>query len=114
MDETYYNALEHMDHMLAIINAGIHPPFWYFADIDNSKDFIGFNQKDFEHSTIFSQENYTKNQKAALNYFRDKHGVRVKDVPDLGPTKTLKILKDIKRRHAKPTLFQMKTRQNRR
>ncbi|MFP1867813.1 glycosyltransferase family 2 protein [Lonsdalea quercina] len=114
MDETYYNALEHVDHTLAIINAGMHPPFWYFADIDNSKEFIGFDHKDFEHSTIFSQENYTKNQKAALNYFRDKHGVRVKDVPDLGPTETLKILKDIKRRHAKPVLFQTKTRQTRR
>ncbi|OSM94581.1 hypothetical protein AU489_02680 [Lonsdalea populi] len=69
MEETYYNALEHVDHTLVIINAGMHPLFWYFADIDNSKEFIGFDHKDFEHWTIFTQENYTKNQKRRLTIF---------------------------------------------
>ena len=41
MDERFYNALEHVDHTIAVIDAGMHPPFGYFADIADSQDYIG-------------------------------------------------------------------------
>ncbi|MDP2207350.1 MAG: glycosyltransferase subfamily GT2 protein [Bacteroidota bacterium] len=40
MDEFYKNFHEHVDHTLKIIKAGYHPPYGWFADIENSDDFI--------------------------------------------------------------------------
>ena len=39
-DDAFYNAWEHVDHTYRIIKAGYHPPFWWFADLHNSHEYI--------------------------------------------------------------------------
>ena len=40
MDEEFYNAWEHVDHTYRIIKEGYHPPFWFFADVYDSHNFL--------------------------------------------------------------------------
>jgi len=44
-DDQFVNAWEHVEHTYRIILAGGHPPFWWFADIEDSIKYIG-TQKD--------------------------------------------------------------------
>jgi glycosyltransferase involved in cell wall biosynthesis len=74
MDETYHNAFEHVDHTLAIINQNMHPPFWFFADIDNSQLYLGDEPWTLEGSTISSDTLHRKNALAAIEHFTLKHG----------------------------------------
>lgn len=74
-DEEYYNAWEHVDHTLRIINQYMHPPFWYFADIENSCDYIK-EQKDEKANSSLSknEEEFNKLVRDGAVIFSNKHG----------------------------------------
>ncbi|WP_024672514.1 glycosyltransferase family 2 protein [Pseudomonas syringae] len=74
MDETYHNAFEHVDHTLAIINQNMHPPFWFFADIDHSERYLGDEPWSYEQSTISSSNLHKQNVLDATEHFKLKHG----------------------------------------
>lgn len=84
MDSRYYNALEHVDHTYEIIKAGLHPPYWYFADISNSWEFFGEDEWSLEQSTISGKEGHCKVYEAASKVFFDKHGYVHQKIPDVG------------------------------
>ena len=81
IDERYFNACEHVDHTYEIIKAGMHPPFWYFADIENSWKYIGDEEWDIKKSTISSSPNHQQMMKAADNIFISKHGMVPAQIP---------------------------------
>ena len=74
IDEKYYNACEHVDHTLLIIKAGMHPPFWYFADIEKSWEYLGDYEWSRENSTISSNPNHNQMMIDADKIFKEKHG----------------------------------------
>lgn len=74
MDETFHNAFEHVDHTLGIINQNMHPPFWFFADIDKSQMYLGDEEWSFQQSTISSNTLHKQNVLDAVDYFKLKHG----------------------------------------
>jgi len=74
MDERYYNACEHVDHTYGIIKKRYHPPFWWFADIENSWEYIGDDGWSIETSSICSNPSFTEYIKNADNIFLEKHG----------------------------------------
>jgi GT2 family glycosyltransferase len=89
MDERYYNACEHVDHTLEIIKEGMHPPFWYFADIENSWEYLGDEEWSIEQSTISSKSNHRELIKKADVIFREKHGclpgdIKLSDIGQVG------------------------------
>jgi hypothetical protein len=96
MDERYFNACEHVDHTLEIIKAGIHPPFWYFADIENSWEYLGDEEWSIEKSTISSNPNHKQMMKDADVIFREKHGCVPGEIKLLGIDEVGKTLKRIK------------------
>lgn len=73
MDERYYNACEHVDHTYEIIKAGMHPPFWYFADIENSWEYLGDEEWSLKQSTISSRDDHNEIVSAADKVFFEKH-----------------------------------------
>lgn len=81
IDERYYNACEHVDHTYEIIKAGMHPPFWYFADIENSWDYLGDEEWSLEKSTISSKPNHQQMMKDADKIFVEKHGCLPLQIP---------------------------------
>jgi len=73
IDEAYYNAFEHVDHTYRIIKADMHPPFWYFADIENSWEYLGDEEWCIEKSTISSKPDHSQKVQEAMNIFANKH-----------------------------------------
>lgn len=82
MDEKFYNALEHVDHTYQIIKEKFHPPFRWFADIDNSKDYLEDIIENHKNSKIRSQEDFMKTFMSALDIFVKKNGFSV--IPNYG------------------------------
>lgn len=74
MDETFHNALEHVDHTLAIINQQMHPPFWFFPDISDSHLYLGDELWSVEQSTLASNAGHRQNVLEAMSHFEAKHG----------------------------------------
>ena len=74
-DEEYYNAWEHVDHTLRIIDKNMHPPFWYFADIENSSDYIKEQKNEKANSSLSKNEDeFNKLVHDGAVIFKNKHG----------------------------------------
>jgi GT2 family glycosyltransferase len=99
MDEEYYNACEHMDHTLEIIKAGMHPPFWFFADIENSWEYLGDEPWSLQQSTISSKADHSEVMRAADQVFFKKHGHYPVQTPLTSEESVVKSLKEIKKNY---------------
>ena len=82
IDEDYYNASEHVDHTYCIIKAGMHTPFWWFADIDESWKYLGDEEWSLSQSTISSNPNHNIIIYNADQVFIKKHGMLTFQIPD--------------------------------
>lgn len=96
IDEMYYNACEHVDHTYEIIKAGMHPPFWYFADIDESWKYLGDEPWSLTTSTISSNSNHVNIMKEADKIFVKKHGCFPVEIPTSDIADVCETLKKIK------------------
>jgi len=95
LDENYYNALEHIDHVYQIIKAGLHPPFWYFADIKNSDTYLKDITWAKETSTIASRNDHPELVKNAMDYFYQKNNVQTYAIPKRSQDEILNCLRKI-------------------
>jgi glycosyltransferase involved in cell wall biosynthesis len=73
IDESFHNALEHVEHTYQIIQKNMHPPFWWFADISNSNEYLTDIPWSPETSTISSKSNHNQNFTNSLLKFKKKH-----------------------------------------
>lgn len=97
MDERYYNACEHVDHTYDIIKAGMHPPFWNFADIENSQDYLGDEPWTLRNSTISSRKDHPELITEADKLFLEKHQTLPTYIPNVKEEEEVyKSLKEIK------------------
>jgi GT2 family glycosyltransferase len=96
IDERYFNACEHVDHTYEIIKAGMHPPFWYFADIDKSWEYLGDEEWSLEKSTISSNPKHKQMMQDADHIFVKKHGHYPGQITLVDFTEVGKILRNIK------------------
>ncbi len=97
MDERYYNAWDHVDHTFMIIKAGMHPPFWNFADIENSWEYLGDEEWSLETSLISSRPDHLQLMNDATKIFVSKHGNPPWDVPSVsfeGFSTSIKLIHD--------------------
>jgi len=95
LDEKYYNALEHIDHVYQIIKAGLHPPFWCFADIATSELFLKDITWEKEKSTIASRNDHPELVKNAMDYFYKKNNVQTYSIPKSSQDEILNCLQKI-------------------
>jgi len=103
IDESYYNACEHVDHTYSIIKKGMHPPFWYFADIDNSNKYIGDKPWTRESSTISSRPDHDKLVRNADVIFLSKHKTVPGGIPDTSEAELQKQLIEIQKKYGSNT-----------
>ncbi|AVG37370.1 hypothetical protein MC67_22570 [Enterobacter cloacae complex sp.] len=101
MDERFYNALEHVDHTIAVIDAGMHPPFGYFADIADSQDYIGDEGWSIKQSTISGELTFRAIVTVALQRFKQKRGFVPADITIENTKKVTRMLEKI---HSKYTV----------
>jgi len=97
IDEDYKNAWEHVDHTNRIIRAGYHPPFWWFADIANSTDYIDSQKDAIQNSTTSKNTTeWLQNVQTNAELYKIKNGCYPSNTPNTLQTQVLQILKTIK------------------
>jgi glycosyltransferase involved in cell wall biosynthesis len=81
LDEDFYNACEHVEHTYRIIKSDMHPPFWNFADIANSWEYLGDEEWSINQSTISSSPKHNEIVNRADTVFFVKHGLLPLQIP---------------------------------
>jgi len=102
IDEAYYNAWEHVDHTYCIIKAGYHPPFWWFADIANSEQYLTEAPGAIDNSSIANKsDQWLKNVTKGREVYLKKHGHYPNMPPSNSKEQVIQSLKDIKKNEAR-------------
>lgn len=74
IDENFYNAWEHVALTFDIINLGLHPPFWYFADVPDSDLYLCEIPGSIEQSSIRPRADWRPNIEKGKEYWIRKYG----------------------------------------
>lgn len=94
-DEGYTNAFEHVDHSLMLAKANFSTPYWWWADIANSLDFVVEQKCSEESSAIRPRSDWKSNIQDAFGYFKNKHGLSPVQIPDTPVDQVVQTLKQI-------------------
>ena len=95
-DESYTNAFEHVDHSYELAKASYSTPYWWWADIENSLDYVEEQACSEDNSAIRPRVDWQSNiQKSAIR-FSEKHGVSPVHVSDTPVAEIVNKLKQIK------------------
>lgn len=81
-DENYLNAFEHVDHSYMLAKKGLSTPYWWWADLANSTDYISEQACSENSSSIRPRKDWQNNIKKSAVYFENKHSVSPVSVPD--------------------------------
>jgi GT2 family glycosyltransferase len=101
-DEHFTNAWEHVELTYRIIKAGLHPPFWWFADIADSTEYLREIEGAIQNSVIAKDnEQWKKNVTEGAMWYQHLHGHFPAQVADTDPSAVQIILKSIKTNYAK-------------
>lgn len=80
-DEKFKNAWEHVDHTYQAIKNNFHPPFWFFADINKSWEYLTDIPNSIENSTIARTPEWMENFQIATSWYKKKNGVVPTETP---------------------------------
>jgi GT2 family glycosyltransferase len=85
IDERYVNCWDHVCLTYKIIKQGLHPQFWWFADLYNSCDYLTEICCSEENSTIRFADNdkWKANIIAGTEVFKSIHGVAPLQIPQV-------------------------------
>ncbi len=94
-DEGYTNAFEHVDHSYILAKNNYSTPYWWWADIANSLDFVQEQKCSEDSSAIRPRSDWKSNIQEAFQFFINKHGVSPVAIPDTPVTEVVQKLKQI-------------------
>jgi len=95
------NCWEHCDLTYRIIKAGLHPSWWWFADIANSWNYLDDIPNCIANSTIAKSPEWNQKLREGMEYFKHLHGHYPQQVPDTPPNKVMEILETIEKNYAR-------------
>jgi hypothetical protein len=96
LDEEFYNAWEHVEHTYRIIKAGKYTPFWWFADIKNSEQYIKEAENEKANTSLASnEENFMKQVHEGLKHFYKLHQTVPAQIKAEDQTEVINIIKKI-------------------
>lgn len=78
IDEKFRNAFDHVSHSYDLSLKGYSTPYWWWADLANSLDYIEEQVCSEENSSIKTPESMQKwesNIRSSMDYFKEKFGV---------------------------------------
>jgi GT2 family glycosyltransferase len=104
MDEEFNeNAWEHVEHTYRIIKSGVHPPFWWFADLADSEKLIKSQKGAIDQSSIatetdvpWEQQEWAKKVARGSELYRKKHGHFPNQPPFSSKEQVVQTLKQLK------------------
>jgi hypothetical protein len=102
MDEDFYNGGEHLEHTYRILRAELHPPFWFFADVDRSEELLGDEPWSVSQSLIASRADQAELVRQSDALFQAKHGHPVGRIPVAGKGVVMRYLRQIKKKFGTP------------
>jgi glycosyltransferase involved in cell wall biosynthesis len=98
-DDHYINAFEHVDHSYMLAKEKMSTPYWWWADVANSYDYLDELACSEVSSTIRGRPSWRQNIFNAVHHFEKKHGYQPaydRPVPDASFQEVLDNLKQIK------------------
>lgn len=101
IDEFFTNCWDHVEHTYRIIRSGLHPPFWAFADVSNSYDYIGELGSVESSSIIRKSDEWNLFMKEGIIYFKLKYGIAPLEIPVPTKEKIEESLKKIRNNYAR-------------
>jgi len=101
MDDHFKNAWEHVHSTHKIIKKGLHPPFWWFADVANSYDYIGEQACSEVNSVIRKTPEWHQNMRDGMEYYKHTMGAYPTQTPNTPLNEVLNILKEIQKNYTK-------------
>jgi GT2 family glycosyltransferase len=96
-DENFTNAFEHVDHSYQLAKHGFSTPYWWWADIENSLDYVVEQKCSEESSAIRPRADWQPNIQEAFEYFMKKNNVSPVQVPDTPQQEVVNIIKKYKK-----------------
>lgn len=101
-DEAYVNAWEHVDLTYRIIKAGMHPPFWWFADVWDSSRYLGELEGALDRSTIArDRKAWEENLVRGREHYRQVHGHYPNELGIAPEVEVKRALNSIRTRYAR-------------
>jgi glycosyltransferase involved in cell wall biosynthesis len=94
-DPHFKNAWEHVEHTFQTIKKGYHPPFWYFADIDKSWEYLTDIPNSIQESTIAHTDTWNENFRKGTAWYKKKHGMTPTETPLQPPQVVQQVLQGI-------------------
>lgn len=92
-DEKFLNAFEHVEHSYRLAQAGYSTPYWWWADLANSLEYIQEQACSEESSSIRPRVDWSRNVRSAFQHFQNKHGFSPVQIPDTSVDDVIKFLK---------------------
>jgi hypothetical protein len=102
MDEDFYNGGEHLEHTYRILRAELHPPFWFFADVDRSEELLGEEPWSVSQSLIASRADQAELVRRSDALFQAKYGHQVGRIPVAGKGAVMRSLRRIQNKYGAP------------
>jgi hypothetical protein len=102
IDENFKNAFDHVSHSYDLALKGYSTPYWWWADLANSLDYIEEQACSNENSSIKtpkSMQQWENNIRSSIEYFKEKFGSYPfgrDSVSDTDETEILTFLKNVK------------------
>lgn len=102
IDEKFENAFDHVSHSYDLALKGYSTPYWWWADLANSTDYIEeqvCSEVSSSIKTPDTMEKWRANIQNSMAYFKEKYGVMpfgIDGVLDVEEEQVLKFLKTIK------------------
>ena len=89
-------------HILEIINAGFHPPFWWFADIANSEKYLAPADEHHIKNSVIAKDSpkWKQNVEDGMKHFIKKHGRSIGQIPQMSEEYVINWLKSKKNKEA--------------
>jgi len=103
-DEHFNNCWEHCSETLKVIEAGLHPPWWWFSDVADSYNYIKEYASSEANSVIRKDDAWQKNMREGMEYFKHLHGNYPTQIPDTHPQEVMKKLEIIEKNYARKVL----------
>jgi len=101
LDERFKNSWEHVEHTYRLINERMHPPFWWFADLVNSYDYIDEQACSTENTTIPRTPEWKFNMINGAKTFIELYGYEPVKIPHFPVEYIDDILTTIKQKNVK-------------
>lgn len=105
-DESFLNAFDHVDHDYRLAKKGFSTPYWNWADIANSVEYLEELECSETNSSIRNRKDWMENIQKGAEKFYKKHGYMPawqNHVPDTPKKELLQLLKNFKNENSATT-----------